>query len=96
EAQGRDRMNEAVDEAMSSPLLGDVELGSAKGALIRVVGGPDMTVSEAERAAALVGEQINPDSRIIWGCAVEPECEGLVKVMVVITGVQSEQMLGRG
>jgi cell division protein FtsZ len=90
------RVEEAVSEAMSSPLLGDIDVKSAKGALIRVVGGPDMTVSEAEKAARLIGEQINPMSRIIWGCAVEPEVEGTVKVMVVITGVKSPQFLERG
>lgn len=92
----RDRVEQAVEEALSSPLLGDVDLKSAKGALIRVVGGPDMTVSEAEKAAALVGERINPMARIIWGCSVEPELEGIVKVLVVITGVQSPNIVGKG
>jgi len=92
----RERIKNAVEEAISSPLLGDVDLKSAGGALIRVVGGPDMTVSEAERAAALVGKEINPMAHIIWGCSVEPECEGTVKVMVVITGVESPQISGRG
>jgi len=87
------RVKEAIEEAMSSPLLGDVDISAANGALIRIVGGPDMTVSEAERAAALVGERINPMARIIWGCSVEPESEGMVKVLVVITGVKSEQII---
>lgn len=90
------RVEEAVEEAMSSPLLGDIDVKAAKGALIRVIGGPDMTVSEAEKAARLIGEQINPMARIIWGCAVEPEVEGTVKVLVVITGVKSPQFLERG
>ncbi len=88
-----DRVEEAVEEALSSPLLGDVDVSEAKGALIRIVGGPDMTVSEAERAAGLVGERINPMAQIIWGCSVEPESEGVVRVLVVITGVKSEQMI---
>ncbi|MBM4237345.1 MAG: cell division protein FtsZ, partial [Euryarchaeota archaeon] len=61
----------------------------------RVVGGFDMTVTEAEKAAELVGKAINPMARIIWGCSVEPECEGKIKVMVVITGVKSSHFLSR-
>ena len=52
-----DRVTEAVTEALTSPLLGSVELKDATGALVRVIGGPTMTVSEAEKAAALVGER---------------------------------------
>ncbi len=87
------RIEDAVSEAISSPLLGDVNLKSAKGALIRVVGGPDMTVSEAEQSVSIIGDHINPDARIIWGCAVNPEREGEVRVMVVITGVESKRLL---
>ena len=59
-----DRVTEAVTEALTSPLLGSVELKDATGALVRVIGGPTMTVSEAEKAAALVGGedlQARPD-----------------------------------
>ncbi|MCJ7516636.1 MAG: cell division protein FtsZ [Methanomassiliicoccales archaeon] len=89
------RIEEAVNEALSSPLLGDLDTHEARGALIRVVGGNDLTLAEAEKAAEMVGKCINPMARIIWGCTIEPECEGIVKVMVVITGVKSNQVLGR-
>lgn len=89
------RIDEAVNEALSSPLLGDLDTREARGALIRVVGGNDMTLAEAEKAAEIVGRNINPMSRIIWGCTIEPELEGVVKIMVVITGVKSNQFLGR-
>src|SRR5439155_655256 len=67
----RDRVEAALNEALESPLLGEVDLTHARGALVRVVGGPDLTVSEAEKAAEMVGEKINPMARIIWGCSVE-------------------------
>jgi cell division protein FtsZ len=89
------RIDEAVNEALSSPLLGDLDTREARGALIRVMGGNDMTLAEAEKAAEIVGKSINPMARIIWGCTVEPELEGVVKIMVVITGVKSSQFLGR-
>jgi len=83
-----DRIDAAVGQALESPLLGDIDLSSAKGALIRVTGGNDMTVTEAEKAAELVGAKINPNARIIWGCSVDPSMSGLVRVMAVITGVK--------
>ena len=89
------RIEEAVNEALSSPLLGDVDTREARGALIRVVGGNDMTLAEAEKAAELVGRSINPMARIIWGCSVEPQLEGIVRIMVVVTGIRSGHVLGR-
>lgn len=88
----RDRVDEAIKEALASPLLGNIDISDASGCLIRVVGGPDMTVSEAERAASTVGAKINPKARIIWGCSIEPEMQGQIKIMLIITGVKSELM----
>ncbi len=91
-----DRVTEAVTEALTSPLLGDVDMKDATGALVRVVGGPSMTVSEAEKAAALVGSKISKRARIIWGCTVDPspEMENTIKVLLIITGVKAANLLG--
>jgi cell division protein FtsZ len=86
---GSDRINQAVHEALSSPLLGDIDLSSAKSALIRVQGGNDLTVEEAEKAAEKVSSKLNSRARIIWGCSIEPEMQGKVSLLVVITGVRS-------
>ncbi len=91
----RDRVEYAINEALESPLLGEVDLSHARGCLVRVVGGPDLSVSEAERAAEIVGEKINPQARIIWGCSVEEELENTVRVLLVITGVRSKSYLGK-
>src|SRR5213593_3172124 len=91
----RDRVEYAVNEALESPLLGEVDLTHARGVLVRVVGGPDLTVSEAEKAAEIVGQKINPMARIIWGCTVEPALERTVRVLLVITGVKSKAFLGK-
>ena len=85
----KDRVSISVEDALASPLLGEIDLSTARGALVRVQGGPDMTIAEAERAAQLISDRVNPRARIIWGCSVEPELEGKMKVMVVITGVTS-------
>lgn len=88
-----DPVKEAVGEAISSPLLGDINVKDSKGALVRVVGGPDMTVDEAQRAAEYVGKSIDPRARIIWGCSVDPENEGQIQVLVIFTGAKSKFML---
>ncbi len=93
--EARDRVDFALNEALESPLLGEVDMSHARGALVRIVGGPDMTVSEAERAAALVSEKVNPSARIIWGCSIDPELERTVRVLLVITGVQAKSLLGK-
>ena len=92
----KERVSISVEDALASPLLGEIDLSTSRGALVRVQGGPDMTIAEAERAAQMVSDRINPRARIIWGCSVEPELEGKMKVMVVITGVSSPQLLSRG
>jgi cell division protein FtsZ len=89
------RAQDAVNEALNSPLL-EVDVSGATGALINVTGGPDMTVSEAERVVEEVHNRINPNARIIWGAAVDPALERTLRVMVVLTGVRSRQILGPG
>jgi cell division protein FtsZ len=91
----RDRIEYAINEALESPLLGEVDLTHARGVLVRVVGGPDLTVSEAEKAAEIVGQKVNPQARIIWGCSVEPDLQNTVQVLLVITGVKSKSLLGK-
>jgi len=94
-APGGDRMQDAVEEAMNSPLLGRIDLREAKGALIRVVGGPDMSIEEAAKAAETVTQHIRPGGRLIWGCSVEPEMKGKVKILLIATGARSQYILMR-
>ncbi len=91
----RDRIEYAVNEALESPLLGEVDLTHARGVLVRVVGGPDLTISEAQKAAELIGTKVNPQARIIWGCSIEPELERSVHVLLCITGVKNKSILGK-
>jgi len=95
-AEEDDRVKAAVHEALTSPLLGEIDLKQAKGALIRVVGGPDMTVGEAQRAAEIVTNSVSERARIIWGCSIEPELEGTIKVLLIVTGAKSKYMYGQG
>ena len=89
-----DRATDAINDALNSPLL-DVDISGATGVLVNVVGGSDMTISEAERVADIIRSKVSPDARIIWGAAVDPALENRIRVMVVVTGVSSKQILGR-
>lgn len=93
ESDGDDRATEAVMEALNSPLL-DIDITDASGALVNVVGGQDMTLQEAERVVEEIYGRINADARIIWGTSVNPALDRAIRVMLVITGVKSKQILG--
>jgi cell division protein FtsZ len=72
----------------------DVDVSSATGALVDVVGGPDMTIAEAESCVEEIYKRVNHDARIIWGTSVQPNLERTIRCMLVITGVKSKQILG--
>lgn len=93
ESESDNRAEDAVLEAINSPLL-HVDIAGATGALINVTGGPDMTVSEAQKAAEVVQKAVSPTARIIWGAAVDPTMQSTIRVMLVVTGVKSPQIFG--
>ncbi|MCD6237456.1 MAG: cell division protein FtsZ [Thermoplasmata archaeon] len=93
EAEGENKAINAVAEALNSPLL-DVDISEATGALINVMGGDDMTISEAEKVVEELYAKIDPNARIIWGTTVNPELKGTIRTMLVVTGVKSKQILG--
>ncbi len=95
EAEGENKAIESVQKALRSPLL-DVDVSGATGALVNVVGGPDMTIAEAESVVNELYTRIDPKARLIWGAAVEPELENVIRTMIVVTGVKSPQILGKG
>ncbi len=94
EDDSENRAEKAIEEAINSPLL-EVDISQANAALVNVVGGNDMTISEAEKVAEIVETKIGDNARIIWGASVEPTLEKSLRVMVVITGVKSKQIFGR-
>ncbi len=94
QAVGEQRALEALEEAVNSPLL-DVDISEATGVLVNVVGGNDMTISEAEMVAEELQGMVHKDAKIIWGASVDPELEHVLKVMVVLTGVKSPHIMGK-
>jgi cell division protein FtsZ len=89
----QDRAVEAVNRAINNPLL-DVTIGSAKGALVNVLGGPDMSLDEYKVVMEAVASKISQDARIISGAKISEDMEKSIKVMLIVTGVQSSQILG--
>ncbi len=94
EAEGEERGRDSVMKALRSPLL-DVDVSGATSALVNVVGGADMTISDAEVVVEEVYNRINPGARIIWGAQIDPDLEHTIRTMLVVTGVSSPQILGR-
>ncbi|MBD3256492.1 MAG: cell division protein FtsZ [Candidatus Lokiarchaeota archaeon] len=88
------RVEEAIDDALNLPLL-DVDIEGAKGALIHVCGGNDMTLAEANSVAQKIYQKMDVnDSMVIWGARVSDEFKGILRVMLLITGIKSPQIFG--
>jgi len=90
EATGDNRAVEAAEAAICNPLLDDVSLAGAKGVLINITGGTDLTLFEVDEAAELIRSQVDEDANVIVGSAQDPDLQGIVRVSVVATGVDSE------
>jgi len=88
------KVEEAVKGALNNPLL-DINYEGATGALIHIIGGPDMTLDEISRAGELVTESLDDDANVIWGARVSDDMKGKMTVMTIITGVKSPWILGK-
>lgn len=95
ESDTENRAVEAVEKAITNPLL-NVDISGANGALINVVGGPDMTLDEARKVVEIVSERLDPDAKIIWGAQISDDLEKTMRTMLIVTGVQSSQIFGPG
>src|SRR3954467_10717169 len=87
EGEGERRAVDAAEAAISNPLLDDVSLRGARGVLINITGGPDMTLFEVHAAATRVREEVGPEAAIVFGAVLDQALEGRVRVSVVATGI---------
>lgn len=87
------RAIEAVDRALNNPLL-DVDINDAKGALINVCGGMDVTIKECQEIVEAVATKLSPDAKIIWGAQIVKELGDSVRAMLIVTGANSPQIYG--
>ena len=94
ESDSEDKAADSVKKAIRSPLL-DVDISGATAALVNVVGGPDMTMEEAEGVVQEVYNRVDPGARIIWGAQIDPAMQNKMRTLLVVTGVRSPQIYGR-
>ena len=93
EASGEGRSIAAAEAAISNPLLEDVTMKGARGVLINITGGMDMTLFEVDEAANRVREEVDPDANIIFGSTFNEAMEGKIRVSVVATGIEQASIL---
>ena len=89
EAQGEDRARVAAEQALSNPLLDDCSMKGAKGVLINITGGNDITLMEIDEAANIIKEEVNDDANIIFGSSYDNSLEGKIRVSIVVTGIEN-------
>ena len=89
------RALEAVEKAVNNPLL-DVDISDAAGALINVVGGSDMSLDECKLIVETIGDKLSPDAKLVWGAQISPDMENAIRVLLIVTGVKSSQIMGHG
>src|SRR5690242_9191696 len=85
-AEGENRAIEAAQKAISSPLLEDVKIEGARGVLINITGGPDLTLHEVNEAATLIQEEADPEANIIFGAVIDESMGDEVRITVIATG----------
>ena len=88
EAEGENRAEIAVKKALQNPLL-DVDINGAKGALINIGGGQDLTLREAEIIVENIASKLESDAEIIWGALIDNDLKGAVRITLIISGVKS-------
>lgn len=93
ESSGEERAIKAAEAAIANPLLDHTSMSGAKGVLINITGGKDMTLYEVDSAANRIREEVgDSDANIIFGSTFNPELQGIIRVSVVATGIDSESI----
>ncbi|MCX7974258.1 MAG: cell division protein FtsZ [Candidatus Aminicenantes bacterium] len=87
-ASGENRAVEAAQKAISSPLLVDTSIKGARGVLINITGGKDLTLHEVWKASKLINDLAHPEANIIFGTVIDPNLKDMVKVTVIATGFE--------
>ena len=91
EAEGEDRARRAAEAAINNPLLEETSMAGARGLLINITGGEDLTLFEVDQAVSTVREQLDEEANVLFGSATDPALEGRIRVSVVATGIDGPQ-----
>ena len=95
EAEGENRAIRAAEQALSNPLLDDSNMSGAKGVLINITGGSDITLFEIDEAANRIKEEVDEDANIIFGSSFDDNLAGKIRVSIVATGITNGQSVRR-
>ncbi|MCK5555722.1 MAG: cell division protein FtsZ, partial [Alphaproteobacteria bacterium] len=93
EAAGERRSVEAAEAAISNPLLDDLSMKGARGVIINITGGLDMTLFEVDEAANRIRDEVDQDANIIFGSTFDESIEGKMRVSVVATGIEVNESI---
>ena len=93
ESDTQQRAIEAVEKAIQNPLL-DVDISNASGALVNIIGGSDMSLDECKVIIEAVGNKLGSEAKLIWGAQISADMEKSIRVLLIVTGVKSSQILG--
>ncbi len=91
ESEGENRAVEACEAAISNPLLDDISIKGAKGVLVNMTGGPDMTLFEADLAVNTIKREVDQNANIIFGSAFNENMKGKIRISVVATGIDEDE-----
>ncbi|MBI4361395.1 cell division protein FtsZ [Candidatus Micrarchaeota archaeon] len=94
ESKGNNRVDDVVKNTLHNVLL-DVDYAGARGVLLHVTGGPDMTLGECNQIGEMLTEKVDPNATVIWGARIDPTMEGKIEVIAIFTGIQSPYVLGK-
>ncbi|WP_158929956.1 cell division protein FtsZ [Acidisphaera sp. S103] len=92
EAEGENRAIRAAEAAINNPLLEDTSMAGARGLLINITGGEDLTLFEVDQAANRIREEVDEEANVIFGSAVDESLAGRIRVSVVATGIESHKL----
>jgi len=92
--KGPSKVEDSVDGVLKNRLL-DVDFEGAKGAIIHIAGGADLTLGDAIRAGEMITERMDPNASVKWGARLIPDYDGKIEICAIVTGVKSAQIVGR-
>ncbi len=93
ESDSEDAAGESVQKALDNPLI-DVDISNATGALINISGGEALTLDDSRKIVETIGEKLSDNAKIIWGAQIYKDLEKTIRTMLIVTGVNSEQIFG--
>ncbi|MCM1323906.1 MAG: cell division protein FtsZ [Acetobacter sp.] len=93
EAEGEDRARVAAEQALSNPILDDCSMKGAKGVLINITGGSDITLMEIDEAVNIIKEEVDENAELIFGSSYDDSLSGRIRVSIVVTGIDDEAIM---